>query len=85
MPSDDEQLAKLRARWEKTHAVWKKTSKRSQDVISAYHWNMRDDRAEWNRVLAARMREAIAFRKADAAHQMLVDFRRSAPSHEDSE
>lgn len=33
-----------------------------------------DDHAKWNRVVAMRMREEIAFKKATNAREMLVDF-----------
>ena len=75
----DNQAARLSERWEKANALWKKASKRCQEAVAAYHWTTDDDRAEWNRMLATRMREAIAFKKAAAAHEALSEFLRTRP------
>ncbi len=79
MPNHDKELAKLTAQWEKTDRLWKKAAKKYQEAIVAYQWSMSGDRAKWARIIVLRMREAIAFRKAETAHQMLVDFMQSSP------
>ena len=78
MPSDQTRIERLTKKWEKADAVWKKAAKRSQEAVAAYRWTMQDDRPRWNRVLAKRMREAIAFKKAEAARENLVESVRAA-------
>lgn len=74
MSGDQKQVERLTRRWERADALWKKASTKSHDAIAAYRWTVLDDGSKWNRVLAMRMRETIAFKKAEAAHQMLADF-----------
>lgn len=74
MCGDRKLIERLTKRWQKADATWKKASKSSQEATAAYNWTAPDDSAKWNRVLAKRMREAVAFQKAAAARRMLVDF-----------
>jgi hypothetical protein len=76
---DQNRFERLTKQWGKMDALWKKASQRSQEMIAGYRWAIGDDRTVWNRVLAARMREAIAFKKAASARQTLVDFVRTPP------
>lgn len=73
-----DRIERLIKQWEKADALWKIASKESQEAISAYCWTAPDDSAEWNRVLVKRMRETVAFKKAEAARQMLVDVARTS-------
>lgn len=85
LAADQRQLEKLTKQWEKAYALWREASEKSQRAIGTYRWAVLDGSAKWNRVLVMRMREAIAFKKAATAHQMLADFIRTVPSTRDSE
>lgn len=78
MRSDQNPIQRLTKQWEKADGLWKEASKKSQEATAAYQWTVQDDGAKWNRVRVNRMREAIAFKKAEAARQRLVDFMRIA-------
>ena len=80
MQSRQKHVENLTKQWEKAHALWQKASENSQKAIATYRWTVLDDRAKWNQVCVARIREAIAFKKASTAHQSLVDFMHTVPS-----
>lgn len=85
MYSRQKQVEKLTKQWEKAYALWQMASEKSQKAIATYRWTVLDDRTKWNQVCVARIREAIAFKKAATAHQSLVDFMNTMPSLGDSE
>ena len=79
MANRQKHIDTLIKQWEKADSLWKKASAKSHQAIVTYYWTALDDEALWNRVRAFRMRETIAFKKAESARQMLVDIIREAP------
>ena len=69
---DKKKIDKNMKDWKKADAAWKKAAKKSQEAANGYHWTAADNGAKWNKAIALRDREIIAFEKAESARKALI-------------